>query len=138
SDAGKPLRAPGDDLRHVGQGLNIVDDGGATPEADLGREGRPLRGFGACALDGMDQGCFFAADEGARAFANLEIEGKTGGEDILAQQATGAGVAFVAIADEVLRRLFLCPAHFPLDARGESGTTATAKAGARDLIDHPL
>ena len=50
----------------------------------------------------------------------------------------GAGVAFVAIADEVLRRLFLCPAHFPLDARGESRTAATAQPGARDLIDHLL
>ncbi len=49
-----------------------------------------------------------------------------------------AGVAFVAIADDVLGRSAGLPNLLPLDARRETGSAPATKPGQLDLFDHLL
>ena len=75
------------DRRHVGQGLDVVDDGRLAPEPRDGREGRPRPRHAAPALDRGDQRRLLAADEGAGALLDLEVEAEAGAEDVVAEQA---------------------------------------------------
>ena len=75
-----------DDGRDVGEGLDVVDDGGTVEQAGLKREGRLLVRLAAPALDGVHQRGFLAADERARADADFQIEIEIRAQNALAQQ----------------------------------------------------
>ena len=62
------------DLRDIGIGFHIVENGGLAEDARGGREGRTGSGLAALAVDGGHQGCFLTADKGAGAQAQFHIK----------------------------------------------------------------
>ena len=92
ADAGVPGAAAEDDLPDVGEGFHVVEDARLLPETGHGGEGGPGSGHAAFPLDGGHQGRFLAADEGAGALVDLEIEVKAGSQDVLSQQAVFLGL----------------------------------------------
>ncbi len=85
--AGEPLGALEDDGRDVGEGLDVVEHARLVPEALDGRERRTRTRLAAVALDGGHEGRLFAADEGAGAHADLQVEVEAAAHDVVAQQA---------------------------------------------------
>ena len=79
---------PGD----VGVGLHVVEQGGPVKQAFHRRERGAGLGLAPVALDGAHEGGLLAADEGAGAQAQLQIEVKAGVEDVLAQQTVLLGL----------------------------------------------
>ena len=92
SDAGVPLRTLEDDLADVGQGFDVVQDAGLLPEAGDGGKGGPGAGHSPLALDGCHQRRFLAADEGAGALVDLQVEIEARSQDVLSQQARFLGL----------------------------------------------
>ena len=92
ADAPEPIGAELDDHRHVGEGLDVVDDGRLTPQAAFGGIGRPHARLAALAFDRVDQRRLLAADEGAGAEADFQVEVEARAEDVLAQQAVAAAL----------------------------------------------
>ena len=89
---GVPRAAVEDDRRHVGVGLDIVQERRFAPQAPLGGERRAGPRLAAIALDRGHQGRLFAAHEGPGTHADLHVEIETGTEDILAQDAPLLGL----------------------------------------------
>ena len=81
-----------DDGADVGEGLGVVQDGRALPEAFFDRAGRLGARLPAHAHDGVHQRRAFAADVGAAAGADPELDVLAGAEDVLADQAEALGV----------------------------------------------
>jgi hypothetical protein len=81
----------GDDPRHAGEGLDVIDVGGLAPEAGDRRERRPLSRHPALAHDAGDEGRLLAAHEGAGALFDLELEGPAAAEHVLAEEAALLG-----------------------------------------------
>ena len=65
---------------------------GLLPQALDRGEGRLGDGHAALALEGLQQGRLLAADEGAGAEADLDVEVEAGAEDVLAEEAVFAGL----------------------------------------------
>jgi hypothetical protein len=61
-------------VRHVGQRLDVVDDGRLAEQPDLDRERRLVARLAALALDRFEQGGLLAADVGAGATPQLDVE----------------------------------------------------------------
>ena len=76
----------------AGDGLRVVDDGGAAVEADDGREGRLDAGDAALAFERLHEGGLFADLVGAGAGLGDDVEVDAGAEDVLAEKALGVGV----------------------------------------------
>ena len=171
--------------RHVGQRLDVVDDGRLAAEAADRGERRPRARHAALALDRGDQRGLLAADERAGALLDLEVEVQAAAEDVVAEQAAllrrldrhaqaldgervlgahvdvavvgadgvaaddhalehgvrvavhhrrvheRAGVALVAVADDVLRLARRRRGELPFHAGGEPGASAAAQAASR-------
>ena len=77
--AGEPAGAPFQDLPHPVERLQVVDQGGAAEEADLGDIGGAQPGHPAPALEGLDQGRLLAADVGPGAPAQVDLRQGGGG-----------------------------------------------------------
>ncbi|OPZ46054.1 MAG: hypothetical protein BWY94_00921 [Actinobacteria bacterium ADurb.BinA094] len=84
--------AVGDDPGHVGPGLDVVDVGGAAPEAGDGGEGRTGARHAALALDRGDQRGLLAADEGAGAELEVQVELPARTEDVASQEPALLGI----------------------------------------------
>ena len=97
---GEPLGALEDDGVDVGVGLDVVEHAGLAPEPLDRRERRTRARLAAVALDRGHEGRLLAADEGAGAHADLEVEGKARADDVVAEQAVLAG-----LVDRVLQAL---------------------------------
>ena len=89
-----PCRSPAnavaaveDDGRDVGQRLDVVDDRRLAEQPDLDRERRLVARLAALALDRLEQRRLLAADVGAGAAADLDVEVEAGAEDVAAEQA---------------------------------------------------
>ncbi len=65
-----------DDGGDVGESFHVIDESGLAPQAALHREGRLGPRHSPLPFEGGDQGRLFAADEGARAFLHLQMEGR--------------------------------------------------------------
>ena len=76
-----------DDRRDVGEGLDVVEHAGLAPEARDRRERRARARLAAVALDRGHERGLLAADEGAGAHADLEVEVEAAAHDVLAEQA---------------------------------------------------
>jgi hypothetical protein len=64
------------DQRHMGQGLYVIDGGGAAPEALLCGEGRLIAGISALAFQGLHEARFFAADVSPCTLMKIQLCGK--------------------------------------------------------------
>src|SRR5262249_42410302 len=86
--------------RDVGQGLNVVDRRWVAEESGLRGEGRLVPRLATIAFDGIEERRLFAADVGAGAAAQLDVELESATEDVFAQQpifatqVDGVGDAF--------------------------------------------
>ena len=81
----EPVGALEYDLRHVGVGLDVVQNSGAGEQTLDRRERRAGTRLAALTLDGGHQSRFLTADERARAETDLQIEIEAGAENVLAQ-----------------------------------------------------
>ncbi len=81
-----------DDGRNVGVGLDVVEGRWGLPHSPL-TAGKGGRGRGSPRLPSMEfhERGLLAADEGAGAHADLQIEGEAAAEDVVAEQAPFAG-----------------------------------------------
>jgi hypothetical protein len=89
----EPLAAVADNGGDVGVGLDVVDERGLAPEAADGGIGRARLGGAAATFNGGQQGGFLAADKGAGAEADLDIEVELGIADGIAEQAAATRFA---------------------------------------------
>src|SRR5262249_27617765 len=71
--AGEPVGTLLDDVAHPAEGLDVVAQGRAAKEPDLGREGWSLARQSALALNAFEHRRFFAADIGAGATAEMDL-----------------------------------------------------------------
>src|SRR5919199_402522 len=86
-----PIRAVLHDQRYVCDRLHIVHNRRLGIQAFDGREGRPEPRLADLALERFEQCGFLAADVGACAAVNIEIEVDTRAPEVLAQEAPRVG-----------------------------------------------
>ncbi len=92
ADAGEPGRAAAQDGRHDGDALDVVDRGRAAIEPDGGRERRLQARLALLALEAFEQRGFLAADIGAGAAMEIELEIVARAAGVLADQPGGIGL----------------------------------------------
>ncbi len=129
----RPRRAAHrEEQRHVGQGLDVVDHGRPAEEAELHRERRLRARLAAFAFDRVEQRGLFAADVGAAAPPQLELEAEAGGlgqGDRVAQEAGGPRLGHRRLEPADGQRIF--PAHVEEAALG-----ADRETGQGHRLDH--
>ena len=91
--AGERLAAAEHDERHVGQRLDVVDDGRLPEQADLDRERRLVARLAALALDRFEERGLLAADVGAGTAPQLDVEGEAGAQDVRTEETRLAGAS---------------------------------------------
>src|SRR5690349_8205348 len=84
ADAREPFRATAEDGRDDGDGLHIVDRGRAAIEARAGRKWRLQPRLALLALEAFKHRRFFAADVGAGAAVDEQVEVVAGAAGALA------------------------------------------------------
>ncbi len=122
AELGVGLAAHQQDVRGAGDGLGVVDDGGAAVEADDGREGRLDARNAALAFERLHQRGLFADLVGAGAGLRDDVEVEAGAEDVLAEEALGVGVGDGLLHD--LEQVAILAAQIDeadLRADGEAG-----------------
>ena len=77
--------------------LDVVHDGRLAEQADLDRERRLVARLAALALDRLEERRLLAADVGAGAAPELDVEGEAGAEDVGAEQPASRAAA-IALA----------------------------------------
>jgi hypothetical protein len=104
------LAGLGDDPRHVGERLDVVDDRGLQVQPLRRREERRLQArHAALALEALDERCLLPDDVGARTPRQRDVHGEVGAEDVAAHEVVGVGVV-ERLGDALLRERHL-PAH---------------------------
>ncbi len=93
ADLVEPVRALVDDDGDGRERLHVVDDGRTLPEAGDDGVWRLRAGHAALAFDRVLEGRALAADEGAGAEAQLDVEVEAAPEDVVPQKAHLAGLA---------------------------------------------
>src|SRR6266568_1762376 len=83
-DARKPRGAASQDRGDHRDGLDVVDGGGATIEADRRREWRLVSGHSLFALEALQQRGLLAADVGPGAAMEIDLEIEAGAAGVLA------------------------------------------------------
>src|SRR6266702_5835770 len=104
ADAGEPGRTTAQDVRSNGNGLDVVDGGRAAVQADIGRERRLQPRLALLALEAFEQRGFLAADIGAGAVRDVDVE-RPAIDVVLADQLgliglVDRGLEMLALADE--------------------------------------
>ena len=102
-----PVDATSEDLRHVGESFDVVDDGGLLEESGLAGEGRLIARLGAMAFNGFEERGFFAADIATRANKDFEIEVEIAAENFLSDEAGFGAAANFFAEDFFLQRVFM-------------------------------
>jgi len=87
----EPVRAVAQDAGQIGQGLQVVDDGRAVPQALDAHARSALAGIGAQARDSLDLGRGLAADVAAGAAVHVDVAGKIAAQDVFPKKAVGPG-----------------------------------------------
>ena len=98
ADRGEPLAAVADDRRNVGEGLDVVDQRRAAPQARLGRERRTRARAAALAFDRGDQSAVSSPHTNApapRRISTCEVEGRAA--DAVAQQRRCVSACLMAV-----------------------------------------
>ena len=89
-----------DDVEHVDERLDVVDDGRLAEEADLDRERRLVARLAPLALDRLEDRRLLAADVGARAAADLDVEREALAHHVVAEES-----ALPRLVERVLERV---------------------------------
>ena len=89
---GEPSRPLGDDRGDVEPGFDVVDVGRTAPQALFGRERRARPRPAGASFERTDQRRFFAADEGAGALDQIDVELEAAPEDVVAEDAVVSGL----------------------------------------------
>src|SRR4051812_45443451 len=89
---GEFLAAHKNDVRDGSQALDIINDSGAAPESDDGRERRTDARNAALSFQRFHQCRLFANFIGAGAGVPITIEPFAGAEDVVAEKALGIGI----------------------------------------------
>ena len=110
ADTGEPLPALRNDLRHIGEGFDVVDVGGLAKEPDLCREWRTEPGHRPLAFDSFHQRRFLTGHVGISGESDLYFVAEIGAHDVLAQESQFPGLfnrgaapvdgAVMTVADE--------------------------------------
>ena len=103
AEALEPVGARGDDVRHVGERLDVVDQGRPVVEALDGREGRLQPRVAALALERVEQSGLLAADVGAGAAVDDQLHLLAGAEHVLAEEAGLVGLLDRRVEDVALQ-----------------------------------
>src|SRR5680860_828854 len=115
-------------MRHVGQRLDVVDQGRAAVEALDRREWRLEARVAALSLQGIKERGLFATDVSAGATVDDQFEVVPGAEDVLAEVAGGVSLGDGLVEDVALLVV--------LAADEDEGVTDVAgKRGDRDSFD---
>ena len=114
---GEPGRALGDDRRDVVPGLDVVDVGRLAVEALLRRERRARARPAGLALERRDERRLLAADEGAGALDELDVEVEAAAEDVVAEDAVGPGLLDRALEAQHRERVLGAHVDDPLRRR---------------------
>jgi len=102
-----PVDAAGENLRDVGESLDVVDGGGLLKETGLAGEGGLVAGLGAMAFDGFEERAFFAADVAAGADEHFEVKIEVAAKNFFAENTRlGATTNFFS-EDLFLERIFV-------------------------------
>src|ERR1700687_3273947 len=83
----EPIDTTRENLRNVDERLDVVDDRGLLPEADLAGEGRFIARLGAMAFDGFDKRALLATDVAAGTDKNFEIVVEVAAQDLFSEKA---------------------------------------------------
>ncbi len=132
AELGVGLAAHQEDVRGGGDGLGVVDDGGAAVEADDGREGRLDARNAALAFERFHQGGLFADLVGSRAGLGDDVEVDAGAEDVFAEEALRVGIGDGLLDD--LEEVAILAAQIDeahLRADGEAGDHGAFDDGVR-------
>ncbi len=91
--AGGGVRGPAvqQDRQHVHQGLDVVDQRRAAEQADVDGERRLVAGLAPLALDGVEDRGLLAADVGAGASEDLDVEAHAAAHHVVAEVAERPG-----------------------------------------------
>ena len=131
ADAGKPRRAAPQDVGRGRDRLDVVDRGRAAVEADIGRERRLQPRLALLALEAFEQRGFLAADIGAGAVVDVEIE--VPAVDVVLADQLGLvglidrGLQTLALADEFAAHIDVAGVARPWRSR-RSGSPRPADA----------
>src|SRR5262249_22490646 len=100
--AREPFAAALDDVREVGQRLDVVDHSGLAVEALHSRERRLEPGLTAQAFEGIDERRLLAADVGARASVDDDVTVEIAAEDALADIPGLTGLLDAPLEEQAL------------------------------------
>ena len=134
---GEPFRPLEDDLRDVGERLDVVDDGRLAEQTLHGGERRTRTRLASVALDRGQQRRFLAANKRACAQTKLDVEVEAGGKYVLTQQAV-----FARLLDGDLKaldgnRVFRTDIYVALVcADGVAGDGHRLQHGVRVALEH--
>src|SRR5207245_3556051 len=92
ADGGERRAAFEGDVEDVDQCFNIVDGGRLAEETRLHRERRLVARLAAFPFDRIEQGGLLAADVGAGAATDLDVEAQPLPQDVVAEEAAGPGL----------------------------------------------
>ena len=95
----EPVGAAADDGGSYGDGLDVGDCAGAAEEADRCWKWGLEAGFAGFAFKGFDEGGFFAADVGAHAAVEEDVEVVAGAAGVFAEEAGLVGFLDGALED---------------------------------------
>src|SRR5258706_4487473 len=103
----EPLNAAREDLRHVHEGLDVIDDRGLLPQTGLDRKGWLVARLGAVAFNGFHESSFFPTDVAARADENFQIKIEAAAEDVRPKKTISIAVADFLRQDFFLKRILV-------------------------------
>jgi len=114
-----PLGATSEDLRDVGEGFDVVDDGWLLKKTSLAGEGRLVAWIGTMAFEGLKKRGLFAANVAAGADEYFEVKVEVAAEDFLAEDARFATAANFLAEDFFLERILMADIEDALSRAGD-------------------
>ena len=137
ADGGEPCRAAPQDVRRDRDRLDIVDGGRAAIEPDIGRERRLQPRLALLAFEAFQQRGLFAADIGAGAVGDVEVE-RPAVDIVLADQLRligliDRGLQMLALADELAAHIDVADMRAHREAREQAALDQQMRIVPHDL-----
>src|SRR6266481_2110852 len=125
-----------DDFRNIGKRLDVFHRGGLMEQAGLGGLGRLVPRLAPVAFDGSEQRGLLSADVSARAAPQLQVKAKAASEDVIAEQAAGAGGCDRAGEPPRCRRVLAANVDVALLSAGGQGADGHAFQNGERIALH--